>query len=1356
MDEQKITTDRQRAAFWISMVVALIMSMVFVGVVIGTRTVETGQKIAVYAFLGGTVLAAFASIWLSQRGKVLLGIGLVFVGLITTIFAVVLIVSERGTIAALVMMVFVIVIATQTLSEKQANVSIIISSLFMIAAVLLDLWIPASRLVLTGSAFGLMIAGAGALILTVVIAVRFRFLKLSSKLMVGFMVIPIIVVSAVGGFFVYETTTQLTIDLQDHNLFDGEGKINDIQAYLSAPVSDIRFLGQSLAIKNYLIALDTADSDVIAESLAELNEELRLFADTRQLYDQVRFIDASGQEIARVNRNADNTISIVNAENLQNKLGRYYFDDTMQLPAGELMISPLDLNMEQGEIEIPYKPMLRYGTPVEFDGEIRGVVVTNLLAQNFLDILADEALPTYLVDEDGYYLYHPDEAKRWGRDLGTGITINDDFPELGALLTGETGALETDIELLTYQPLTIPGETSPRWYVVTSASSTSALSSFSAALASGQAVLAIVLLFVPIVAIFFSQMIALPIVRMTESVEKIATGNFDVTVDVRAQDEIGTLGQAFNGMAARLRTLVGSLETEVSQRTHGLELATEIGNRVAQITDRRELLETAVNLIGERFNLYYTQIYLLDSRGQTLRMQAGTGEVGQELFARGHYLPIGKGSINGVVAAEKTAVVIENTLGDRTFLPNPLLPYTRSEMAVPLLVGSQLLGTLNMQSDQLGVLTSKNLLIFNVLASQLAIALQNAALFAQTREARLEIESQAQRLTHDNWDLYLNAIDRQERIAYSYDQFEAKVLDENVADLSVAKNGIQTAVLVNNEDVGQLQLIGHQDREWTNDEKEMLALVARQVGQRIENLRLLDETDRYRSEAEHALRRVTREGWDDYQQQNQQTLAHGYRYDGTQVVTLEEMALAETAVSQALIIGGQKIGSLSVDKKGGVDGETAVLLEQVAAQLSRHIETLRLEGQTETALANAQRRSQEMVRLNRIVSRISKTLDLKESLTIVAEELVSALNITQCSITLLDEVRENLIITAAYPKKEPFEGLILPIEGNLLTQKVLETQSYIFVADAQNDPIVSTTRDLFREIGIRAVAIFPMIMGGEVIGTVGLDIHEVGVIFTEDQLRLAETIIGQAATTVQNARLFAQTQTALAEAKQRSEEMATVNRVAQEASKQVDVEPLLQAIYTEIKGLMDVGTFHIMLYNAKTNMTEYPLMYEQGIRTYPEPQLAIQEGYGSRVLQSGDPILENFSPEKVKRNRSNPELFVGQSQNKETVSIMYAPLRTGQEVTGVLSIQSYQYDAYNETDLSLLVSIANYVAIALESARLFEQARARARQERFLREISERVHTAIDAESVLRTAAREINRMLNVETFVYLEEQENN
>ncbi len=1363
MSEQKITTNQAREPFWISISVAVIMSVAWLGAVRNLLTMDglaDWQRALPLIAMGATVIAALVSIWLCRRGRSSLGISLILIGLMASTMSIPFVVAGRATLFALVVMLLIIAIATQGLPEKKANTFIIIGSLFMIFTVLLDWWGPVERSTPTVSPTPIIAMGIGAIILMIVVGIRYRFLKLRSKLLVVLMAIPVVIVAAVGIFFVSQITTQLNADIVIHNLFDGDGKVGEIQSFLGTTESDIQFLGQSLVVQTYLEAVDDGDPELIEEALFHLNEELRIIAQTRQIYDQVRFIDASGQEIARVDRGADGVISVAEAVDLQNKSGRYYFDDTIQLSSGELMISPLDLNVEHGAIEIPYKPMLRYGTPVEFNGETRGVFVTNVLAQNFLDILGEGEVTTYLVDEDGYYLYHPDEDKRWGRDLEMEITIVDDFPGLrDLLLAGKTGSLKTDLDLLTYQPVMIPSETSPRWYLANSISNTAVLAPVNAALAPGLAILAIALLLIPSLAIFFSQTIANPIILLTTSAEEIAAGNLDVTLDVESEDEIGALAQAFNEMAARLRTLVGSLELQVSQRTHGLELAAEIGSRLTQITDRRELLDTAVNLIGERFHLYYTQIYRVDALGKTLRIQAGTGLVGEELMRRAHYLPVGKGSINGVAAAEQTAVVVEDVRDDLMFRSNELLPYTRSEMVVPLMVGGQLIGTLNMQADQVGILTKSDLITFDVLASQLAIAWQNAELFGEREEAQSSIEAQSRLLTHENWDAYLDAVDRREHIAYRYDQIETKLLDEELTTLAAGENGMETAVLVNKEEVGSLQIVGLQDRVWTDGEQELLDLVAQQVGQRIENLRLLDETDRYRNEAERALRRMTREGWDSYQQQSEQALAHGYQYDGNEVTPFIEENVEEadsleslkTAVSQSLVIGGQKIGSLSVGAENGIDGGTAVLLEQVAAQLSSHIEALRLENQTENALSMAQRRGHEMEQLNEIVAKISKTLDLQESLRIVAEELVSVLNIAQSSITLLDEARENLIITASYPAGADLEGLVIPIEGNLLTQRVLDTRQYAFVADAQSSPLTAVTHGIFRKENIQAVAVFPMIIGGELIGTVGLDIKTANTQFTEDQLRLAETIIAQAATTVQNARLFEQTEEALAEAKRRSEEMATVNRVAQIASQQVDVEPLLQAIYTEMKTLMDVGTFHIMLYNAETELMEYPLIYEQDVRTHQEPLPLHPDSYSYRVLQNGEPILNNLTAEEVVEDRKRGELFIGTNDNRETVSVMYAPLHTGQEVTGTLSIQSYNYDEYDETDLSLLVSIANYVAVALESARLFEQTRARARQERLLREVSERVHTAVDAETVLQTAAREINRLLGVDVYAYLE-----
>ncbi|MEZ4644082.1 MAG: GAF domain-containing protein [Chloroflexota bacterium] len=118
-----------------------------------------------------------------------------------------------------------------------------------------------------------------------------------------------------------------------------------------------------------------------------------------------------------------------------------------------------------------------------------------------------------------------------------------------------------------------------------------------------------------------------------------------------------------------------------------------------------------------------------------LFLRAGTGNVGQDLPRRRHSLPVDTKSINGRAVFEKQSVVVNDTKTSNLFKPNPLLPETRSEMAIPLMVAGQVLGVLDLQSTQPGSLREESLPVFDVVASQLAISLENARLYAEASEA---------------------------------------------------------------------------------------------------------------------------------------------------------------------------------------------------------------------------------------------------------------------------------------------------------------------------------------------------------------------------------------------------------------------------------------------------------------------------------------------------------------------------------------------------------------------------------------------------------------------------------------------
>ncbi len=182
-------------------------------------------------------------------------------------------------------------------------------------------------------------------------------------------------------------------------------------ADLGSVVSDLMFLSEHKLMQDYLQDPSKTNADNLAA-------EYISFSTRKGVYDQIRFIDVAGMELVRVNYNAGDVISAP-AEKLQSKAGRYYAKGTLALSKDKVFVSPLDLNVEGSQIERPFKPVMRFGTPV-FDksGKLRGMMLINYLAQRFIDRLGnyDSGLQHRfaLLNEDGYYLCGVDNSKLWG------------------------------------------------------------------------------------------------------------------------------------------------------------------------------------------------------------------------------------------------------------------------------------------------------------------------------------------------------------------------------------------------------------------------------------------------------------------------------------------------------------------------------------------------------------------------------------------------------------------------------------------------------------------------------------------------------------------------------------------------------------------------------------------------------------------------------------------------------------------------------------------------------------------------------------------------------------------------------
>jgi HAMP domain-containing protein len=246
--------------------------------------------------------------------------------------------------------------------------------------------------------------------------------------------------------------------------------------------------------------------------------------------------------------------------------------------------------------------------------------------------------------------------------------------------------------------------------------------------------------------IFFTRRITGPLRALTEGATRLAAGDLTAQVTVNRGDEVGQLAEAFNSMGAELRGLYDDLERKVEARTQQLATAAEVGRAATSILSTDDLLRRSVDLIRDRFGYYHVSVFLLDANGRWAELSESTGDVGAQLKARGYRLAIGSNSLIGWVTANKQPRIALDVVGDEFYFRHELLPDTRSEAALPLRVGDRLIGALDVQSRALNAFNQSDIDVLQVLADQLAVAVENGRLF--TRQERVaELEQRVAALT---------------------------------------------------------------------------------------------------------------------------------------------------------------------------------------------------------------------------------------------------------------------------------------------------------------------------------------------------------------------------------------------------------------------------------------------------------------------------------------------------------------------------------------------------------------------------------------------------------------------------------
>jgi GAF domain-containing protein len=567
-----------------------------------------------------------------------------------------------------------------------------------------------------------------------------------------------------------------------------------------------------------------------------------------------------------------------------------------------------------------------------------------------------------------------------------------------------------------------------------------------------------------------------------------------------------------------------ALENKLITTTTELQLASELGQILSQVKDKKSLLPQSVQMIRDRFDLYYAQIYLTDPLNKFLVLQAGSGRIGDQLLQRGHRLPINENSLNGRAAFEMKPVIVPDTTKSLSFRVNPLLPNTRSEMCIPLIVEDRVVGVLDIQSSIPEGLNEDSLPAFISLAVQLAIAIENTSLYEQTLEFPAVTKANPRQSIGEGWQEYLNAIDKPEQIIRTYSQGNLHVDTQPLAGYEQAA-AYGEDIKIAGVKIGSIQLVREQDQAWSDDDKGIIQSVASQVALQINNLRLLEQSNQYRNEAEKATRQATRTGWQSYlAQSSENELA--FIYDQHVV---EQLGEASTVVdtgsiySEELSVRNVTIGELAIIGLNDIDEDGREFVRTISENLSAHLENLRLSEQTQSALA-------ETNTLYNIISELNAARDYESIITVLSEQTIlsgsdKSLIMFKFDRPLGFNSNPEWVIPIVYRANTEIKiSDRYPLNAFQVEPDTLFTNTTVVINDVGKDGRLDRiTRTLFQDVfHAESSIIIPLMVGNQSIGFIMGNFGRQRAFNDAEILRLT-TIANQVAIAVQGMQLLEQT-----------------------------------------------------------------------------------------------------------------------------------------------------------------------------------------------------------------------------------------
>lgn len=741
-----------------------------------------------------------------------------------------------------------------------------------------------------------------------------------------------------------------------------------------------------------------------------------------------------------------------------------------------------------------------------------------------------------------------------------------------------------------------------------------------------------------------------------------------------------------------LKAYVTSLERTIQHLT----LGSQVIHLASSSLHLQETLPDLIRTIHDQFHFYQTSLFLFDRAENQLILRYGVGPLGQTVSTEGFTLKPSPNSVVGWVALNHQPWRVPKVQEDPHYLTMPQLPHTKSELALPLMARDQLLGVLDLQSDDEDAFHPEDVIALQLMVDQIALALENSYLFADVQTRLSELESLFALSDALSTTLDMNEIYRRATRVF------AERLQVNRVVIS----------------------------EW---DREKDALISK-------GNYLFDDGSRRVGEYEIEFQMYQLKLFPSSRRVLENREVRQYRLDDNDLEIAQKTILDDMDAIQAveipLFAGEEVMGIVELYRMSNLG-----LLKPYEVQLAQA-----MTNETAIALNNARLASDSRARvaelstLNRFSLAISQAKTLHAVYTSARREILSMVEATGMSVILVHPEDETMSWAYGFeyadevdlsgvgplPMSQGFSGYVARTGEPLLIQERMEEK---------RTELGSFT------VGAASVAWLgvPLKVSNELIGVLAVENGDDPNAFVERDMRLLQTIAGPLAVSIQNELLLEQTRAALRVQSQQSLWLRTASEVAAAASGMPNVTDLIQTA-------VDLIPERFNLYYAGLFLIDEPSGYAV-LHAGTGEAGRLQREQGRQLRVGGNSLIGQATGDGVPRIEQDVTLSQSWLYNPNlplTRSELALPLRTPSHIIGALTVQSTLPNAFGPELVDVLQIMSDQLAVAIDNAQLLARVEARAQQQQFLNEVSANLYRAADVEKIVAIGLQSLVEQLHL------------